>query len=69
VSVLTETLAASLQILVGSSLQLQTENGLFELIFLKIPDRSAELLVAATILGLRSLEKQYPDRLDITVRS
>ena len=64
VSVLCENLAHSLQILLQLPLDVQVQNGSFK-ITLDISHTCAEsdLLFAATILGLRTLSEQYPQRL------
>ncbi|HMU83752.1 MAG TPA: ribosomal-processing cysteine protease Prp [Leptospiraceae bacterium] len=66
ISVLTETLEASIRLIAKQHSNLEKADGYFDLETEDSP--AAQILFAATVLGLRSLEKQFPDALAVRVQ-
>ncbi len=66
VSVLTENLSHSLQVLLNLPVEIQAEKGLYKTnIGPEHVSDASNLLFASTVLGLRVLAKQFPERLEI----
>lgn len=66
VSVLVENLGHSLQLLLGAEPVIEKSSGLYDLhVAPKGRGEQVDLLVAATLLGLRSIAEQYPQRVEL----
>lgn len=67
VSVLSENLGAGLEHLLGAPVAIQMASGHYEVTLpAEATSQATELLFASALLGLRALERDYPERLAIT---
>ena len=67
VSVLSENLGASLEHLLESPVTIEQASGHYEVTLpAAATSQAAELLFASTLLGLRALARDYPERVTIT---